>query len=450
MDDITPIARNIAVLCDEAMKYYDYKVKLVKKLKETDNKSSILKGKTEKEFLQQYNNYLLYMLSEIRKNSAMISKQVEIDNKQGNSKTSSNAVNPIFKTAAKGMVDKQEIGSLKAPGKVSMKISKTDIDVDSDAFSRFVKFKKKKRKDIVIIRDYSLYEQSSYGRIANIYVGRLSQKLIKNNNEFFQPLFKAMRSSDFQILANTYVSIMVFSSILVFFPAFLLSLLLMSSFIVIRIFAALLIGLISAAITFAVLYGYPSMIVTSRRKYMEADLPFVIVHMAAVAGSGAQPLAMFNLLLSSGEYKGLESEVKKIINYVNLFGYNLTTSLRLVAATTPLREFSEMLNGIVTTVETGGSLKEYLNIKAQEAMENYESKRRKYIETLATFSDLYIGLSIVAPMLLFFLLAIIDSPFLGGAIGGFSAGTIAVAGTYIVIPLMNMVFLAVLNVITPK
>lgn len=450
MDDITPIARNISMLCDEAKKYYDYKAKLVKKLKETDNKSSILKGKTEKELLQQYNNYILYMLSEIRKNSAMISKQVEIYNKQGNSETSSNAVNPIFKTAAKGMADKQEIGGLKAPGKVSIKISKTDIDVDSDAFSRFIKFKKKKRKDIVIIRDYSLYEQSSYGRIANTYVGRLSQKMIKNNNEFFQPLFKAMRSSDFQILANTYVSIIIFSSILIFFPVFLLSLLLMSSFIVIRIFAALLIGLISAAITFAVLYGYPSMIVTSRRKYMEADLPFVIVHMAAVAGSGAQPLAMFNLLLSSGEYKGLESEVKKIINYVNLFGYNLTTSLRLVAATTPLREFSEMLNGIVTTVETGGSLKEYLNIKAQEAMENYESKRRKYIETLATFSDLYIGLSIVAPMLLFFLLAIIDSPFLGGAIGGFSAGTIAVAGTYIVIPLMNIVFLVVLNVITPK
>ena len=45
--------------------------------------------------------------------------------------------------------------------------------------------------------------------------------------------------------------------------------------------------------------------------------------MAAVAGSGAQPIAMFNLVLSSEEYKGIRDEIKKIVNYVNLFGYDI-------------------------------------------------------------------------------------------------------------------------------
>ena len=42
-------------------------------------------------------------------------------------------------------------------------------------------------------------------------------------------------------------------------------------------------------------------------------------------------------------YKGLEGEIRKIVNYVNLFGYNLSTALRNVAATTASQELKELL-----------------------------------------------------------------------------------------------------------
>ena len=440
MGNIAAYAKKIALLSDEAKKYYDYEKELVKNLKISKDKTKILKGKQEKEFLQQYDAYVLYLINQMKKELGSISNELESE-KQAIS-LEHPAETAIKQASSYSM-------PLEAPVKAQIQ-NKRPLDIDSDAFYRFIKSKKKKKKDILVLKDYTLYEQSSFGRLANAYVGSISQRLIKNHPEFFNLLFNSIKSSDFQILGNTYISIIIFSSMLAFIPFFLAALVLIKGFILIKLLGAILVGILFSALAAALLYAYPSMIITSRRRYMEADLPFVVVHMAAVAGSGAHPIAMFNLILSSAEYKGLESEIKKIINYVNLFGYNLTTSLRLVATTTPLKEFSELLSGIVTTVETGGDLKNYLNIKANETMERYKSKREKYVQNLATFSDIYIGFSLVAPMLFFMLLSMINIPILGGSIAGFSAGTLGVIGTYVVIPILNIIFLIVLSTITPK
>ena len=447
MSDIAALAREIANINEEAKKYYGFKQQVKNSLKIAKNKEEFLKGKTESEIMREYDDYIMYLFGKIRKNLGLISSEIYL---------SSNAVTQGFKDYmwkedtdyAKKDVKKEQMQA-KGEGKARAKTN-VDIDVDQDSFERFLKSIMKKKKDIVVIRDYTLYEQSEYGRLANRYFERLSVKLIKENKKFFEPLFIAMKSSDFRILSNTYVSMMIFSSFAAFFPFFLITLLLVNKFIVIRVMAALIAGLLGSVAVFALIYAYPSTIVSTRRKYMEGELPFVIVHMAAVAGSGAHPMAMFKLILSSGEYRALEPEIKKIVNYVNLFGYSMTTALRLVASTTPLKDFSELLNGIVTTVETGGNLKEYLTIKSQEAMEKYQLKREKYIQNLATFSDVYVGISLVAPMLLFMTLSIINSPLLGGAISGISVGTIAVFGTYVAIPLMNVASLVILSYITPK
>lgn len=170
--------------------------------------------------------------------------------------------------------------------------------------------------------------------------------------------------------------------------------------------------------------------------------------MSAIAGSGANPISMFNLILTSGEFKGVEGEIKKIVNYVNLFGYNLSTSLKLVSTTTPSKEFREFLNGLVTNIETGGDLGQYLNAKASDAITTYKLDRKKYVDTLSTYSDVYTGVLIAAPLLFFATLAIIQV--LGGEIFGITAKTIAVIGTFIVIPVMNIVYLLFINIIQPE
>ena len=174
--------------------------------------------------------------------------------------------------------------------------------------------------------------------------------------------------------------------------------------------------------------------------------------MAAVAGSGAQPISIFNLVLNTGEYRGLEVEIRKIVNYVNLFGYDLTTALRNVANTTPSPKFRELLNGIVTTLETGGDLKHYLQEKANEALSSYKLDRKKYVEAISTYSDIYVSVLIAAPLLFIVTLAMINV--LGGSIcfGSFCTDSkfLALAGTFVAIPFLNVFFLIFLNLVQPE
>jgi len=299
--------------------------------------------------------------------------------------------------------------------------------------------------------EFTIYKSSFYGRLANSFFENISHYLIKKYPEAFESLFSALKKSGIKILSETYVSIMLFSSFLALIGSFIgmtSILLITGSGIIDSLIKSIGISVLACISVFLFLYFYPSSVVKKRRIAIKNDLPFVIIHMAAVSGSGAQPISVFNLILDTGEYPGLEGEIKKIVNYVNLFGYDLTTALRIVAATTPSPEFRELLTGITATIESGGDLKDYLKGKAEDALTTYRLERKKYVETLATYSDIYTAVLIAAPLMLMLVLAIIN--ILGGDIYGFDAKTLAMFGTFIGIPFLNIAFLLFINIIQPE
>ncbi|MBI2673218.1 type II secretion system F family protein [Candidatus Woesearchaeota archaeon] len=317
--------------------------------------------------------------------------------------------------------------------------------IDSSVNLDYVKEVIERKKRAVAESDvnYTLYKTNKLAKIANRFFEKITLNLVKKYPEAFSTLKNSLKQSDLPILSNSYISVLLLFTVIGALVGFLASLLLINMFVVLRIINSILIGIIAGVAVFFLLYLYPSFIVNSRKKKIKSDLPFVILHMAAIAGSGAQPIAMFNLVLGSEEYPGLKNEIKKIVNYVNLFGYDLPTALKAVSNTTPSKAFKELLNGIVTVIESGGSIKDYLQAKSDEALVTYKLERKKYVETLATYSDVYTGLLIAAPLLFFVTIAIIQ--IIGGEIAGLSATTIASIGTFVVIPLLNIGFLVFLN-----
>ncbi|MEK6855499.1 MAG: type II secretion system F family protein [Nanoarchaeota archaeon] len=297
---------------------------------------------------------------------------------------------------------------------------------------------------------FTVYKSNAYGKIANNFFEWLTLYLNKQFPQMFTYLNNSLRSADIAILTNTYMGIVLFSGFIAFFGVLLVAFLvglIFSSNVILAILRAISFAFLAFLITLTGVYFYPGLIIGGRKRAIKNDLPFVIVHMAAVAGSGAQPISIFNLVLNTGEYKGLEKEIRKVVNYVNLFGYDLTTALRSVAATTPSPKFRELLTGIVATLETGGSLKSYLNSKSDEALTDYRLEREKYVESVSTYSDIYTSVLIAAPLLFLITIAIINM--LGGKIGGFESRDLAFFGTFIFLPFLNIAFLIFLNVIQP-
>jgi len=415
-------ATKIISLVKEVKKYKDAKTKLINDLRLIDSQvrsrkidsqsynrilSKYLKGKTKEQILKDYDDRVFQLLDQIAITNNFI-------------------LNHLKKEKPKKLV--------------------VDKDVDIE-YIRRLKSEKEKKKQKELKEGYNVYEPSELGRFANYFMNGIAKSLIKKYPGFFKNLFFSLKSSGTKFLSTTYVSIMLFFGVIAFLVSTSVLLFMLQGNIFFNIIRSIFLGIFIAASAFGLVYIYPASIVKSQRRKMKNELPFVIIHMAAVAGSGAHPISMFKLVLSSEEYPALQGEIKKIVNYVNLFGFDLVGALKAVAVTTPLRSFSELLNGLATTIETGGNLKSYLDAKARDSMVGYRLDRKKYLESLSTYSEVYTGILIAAPLLFFVTLAIIQM--MGGTIMGLSVGIIAIMGTYIVIPLLNVGFIIFLNITQP-
>ncbi len=323
-----------------------------------------------------------------------------------------------------------------------------ELHIEEDDLKRiYKKVKKKKNEDY----DFTVYVPSQYGAVSNKFFGDFTDKLLNKKSPLMNSLSESVKISGMNVLSKTYVSMTLFSTFVGSMSIFLLSILLTAAAglqLPIIILSGLFSFLGGAGLIFGVMYAYPASEAAKKSKAINNDLPFAIIHMAAVAGSGAQPIAIFKLILKSDEYKGLESEMKKIVNYVNLFGYDLSTALKNVSLRTPSKRLKELLNGIAATIESGGSLKSYLASIADDSMNTYRLERKKYVESLSTYSDIYTGVLIAAPLLLMVTLAIIN--IMGGKIAGLSVGAIAWFGTLVALPIVNILFFLFLNITQPE
>ncbi len=306
-------------------------------------------------------------------------------------------------------------------------------------------------KRILEVEKPEVYQGSSVGLIANLTVRKISLFLVDAFPEFFGFLYNALRAANVKVLSNTYVNIMILSTVFVTAVTFaiLLPLFFIRGYPIYQIILRTAIFSFIAGFACAtVFYAYPFVKIKERRRNIMTNMPFGVNHMAAVATSGVPPSAMFELISASREYGEIGIEVKKIVDFINIFGYDLLTAIRTVAATTPSQAFKEFLDGMVSTIETGGDLDSYLRQEADQAALTYNLERQRYNETVSTYSDIYTGLLIAAP--LFFVAAMALVNLLGGTLGGIGVDVVMAVGAYLVIPLLNIAFLVFLQVTQPE
>lgn len=332
---------------------------------------------------------------------------------------------------------KEKISILPEEEKITPRLLKEEVD----SIRKILEEKKK----------FKIYQPSFIGSFANATIRKFAFYLIERYPAFFKTLYDNLRLANITLLSNTYVNIMLLGTIVVsalaslfFFGFFLFT----NNPLFMIIPKTIIMAIITGGVTFLIFYLYPQMKITGRRASIDTNLPFAINHISAVAGSGVPPTKMFRLIMESKEYGEIAVEIEKIVEYVELFGYDLLTAIRTVALTTPSVPFKEFLEGMVSTIESGGDINIYLKEKTSEAMLNYELDRQKYTETIATYSDVYTGIMIAAP--LFFIVALSLVGMLGGKVAGLEVNFLIVVGAYVVIPALNIVFLIFLELTQPK
>ncbi len=269
--------------------------------------------------------------------------------------------------------------------------------------------------------------------------------------ESLSPLKRALLEADLKILFRGYVSIMMFLMLLAFLASIPLALFLAVFWklnTIIEIIFLVFLPIILGLITFALAYYYPFYMANSRKRDIEINLPFAVNHIAAIAGSGVPTYIIFKLLVGFGEYGEISKEAKKIVRNIEIFGQGAATAIRQVAERTPSKPFKDFLDGLVTTIETGGNLQLYLKSQGDKALFEYRLRRERYMELLATYADFYTAVMITAPLFLIAILAIMNM--IGGELFGYKIQDIMSIGIFAIIPIVNVGFLAFIHFTQPE
>jgi flagellar protein FlaJ len=284
--------------------------------------------------------------------------------------------------------------------------------------------------------------------IANSLFGPLAFDLSRKSKSF-EGLKYSLRKANMPFLLSAYLSLMFFFTFLSFFIglsfAFLISILSQAG--VLIFIRNIALSFLLPVIVFISFYYYPNSKISGTKQEIENELPFATVHMSAIATSGVSPDKIFRILALSEEYKNIAKESRKIVNQINIYGYDLTTALRNVATITSNKKFAELLNGISATITSGGNLSSYLNEKAKDNLIDYKLSREKYATTIAMFADIYTALLIAAPLIFMLILVIVGS--LGTGLIGLDPSSLSTIGI-VVIAILNVIFLIFLEITQPK
>lgn len=285
-----------------------------------------------------------------------------------------------------------------------------------------------------------------YKKAAITLFGGLTGRVIEN----FEPLRPHLRNTNMRILFKTWVSIIFMTSFVTYFAAICFVIFFQMLFDFHPIFFMIyivFIPVLAASFAFLIFYIYPIEVERNKVTSTDNNLPFAINHMSAIASAGIPPEAMFRLLTDAKEYGTIADTSRMIIRNIVVFNMSSINAIRDAADRTPSKKLKELMIGITSTIETGGNLISYLKEMSERSMFDYRIKREKYLSTLSTYADMYTGLLVSAPMLMLSTLATMN--IIGGNIMGFTIPELINIMTWIILPSINIAFLAFIHVTYP-
>ncbi len=257
---------------------------------------------------------------------------------------------------------------------------------------------------------------SKYYEFANKLFAEKVKIMLKEQK--FRELTQNLVKSNLEYTSITYISLMFLNTILSFFIAlivfaFFLNFNLVPEFpiiakvtepIALRLVKLIWIPIGIPIFVYLFMYSLPSLEKKSLEKKIDAELPFVAIHMSAISGSMIGPVKIFSIIVSTKEYPNVGKEFNKLLNEINIYGYDLVTALKDIALNTPSQKLSELFNGLSTTITSGGNLYNFFDKRAQTLLLDYRLEKEKEAKSAETFMDMYISIVIATPMVLMLLL----------------------------------------------
>jgi flagellar protein FlaJ len=285
----------------------------------------------------------------------------------------------------------------------------------------------------------------------------VAYQLMGDKTARFMPLFKdldqTLQKSGLKVNFKAYISLTVLSSILLTASVAVVAPVLLVFVVNMPLASALLFGfggaLFTLALTVIGFYVYPIYCADKHKRELDDELPFTSGYMAILASAGVSPEKIFYSLSNLDVPLAASAEAKEVIKNINLFGLDVISALEKASSRTPSEKFRDTVEGIISTIHTGGNLGAFLREKFRTAMRLKKLSLKKYSDNLSVLSEVYVALLLTGPLLLVIMVSVM-SVLGGGGVGVLSSDLLLSLLTYLLIPVCAVIFLIILDSISPR
>lgn len=215
-----------------------------------------------------------------------------------------------------------------------------------------------------------------------------------------------------------------------------------------RIFFPFIAGAAGFEAVFGLMYKYPALNVSTRNRRLAEEAPYFIGYMATLAASGLTLEGIFKAIAKEETKEEFVKSARYIVRDLDILGMDVITALTNLIGKTPTGAFNELLEGLISTVQSGGNLKEFFTACAKVQMEEKKMIIQKMTSSLGIVAEIYTILLVVFPLMaviMFSIMATMAKTFLG-----FDITTVMMLITYLMVPMFGVMIVIMVDGMVPK
>lgn len=159
----------------------------------------------------------------------------------------------------------------------------------------------------------------------------------------------------------------------------------------------------------AISLEFPNLVTGRRVRDINAKLPIAIAFVATLASADVSVDEIMSELGDAMEFGEISREAHSISVTSRMFGKDIITAIREASQSSPSPRFADFLQGINTTVTTGGDLKLYFTTKSREYYGEQENQIKKNSESVGIMSESYITVGVAFPLILMIILGVVGA-----------------------------------------
>lgn len=213
---------------------------------------------------------------------------------------------------------------------------------------------------------------------------------------------------------------------------------------VLEILGFLISFVVGTYLAYSLLIRFPTTEKNSRTIKINLTLHNAVAYMYAMRRGGAELLSILSALSENANIYGeVALEFRQVVRDVDFFGNDVITAVHHLADTTPSEKFKNFLEDLLSVIESGGNMTEFLGARVRLYQEEARFEQKQFLTVLSMVAEAYVTLFVAGPLFLIIIMVVM------GLMGGAAIIQLTVV-IYVLLTLGSAIFILFIDLISTK